>query len=260
MHHLLHNAARIHAAAASRAGRRRWYSCRPPAPPPLWPSGPPSPRPLSPLHAVLTSVGHLFPGVAALRASPLRRHLRLCRPSSSRWPPSNCPRWCPSSASHFEPLLSPTSNSLVGPAQTPAWLEPPCCPLPCSLSPSLDPSLPRPSRPDSTLLRPSWLDPSSLWPDRRLHGWIRRCRGYPDQIHRYPFFSAAGTATLTSADAGLPGEAPQQEGPEVAAVLLCRLADRRRLNVDPSRRTGFCCVSRPWWPRLRLPQHSRAIV
>jgi hypothetical protein len=32
----------------------------------------------------------------------------------------------------------------------------------------------------STLLRSSRLDPPSLWPDRRLHGWIRRCRGLPD--------------------------------------------------------------------------------
>jgi hypothetical protein len=76
----------------------------------------------------------------------------------------------PSSASHFEPLPSPASNSLASLAQTPARLEPPYRPLPCSLSPSLDPSLPRPSRPDSSLLRPSRLDPSTFWSDRRLHG------------------------------------------------------------------------------------------
>jgi hypothetical protein len=64
----------------------------------------------------------------------------------------------------------------------------------------------------STLLRPSRLDPPSLWPDRRLHGWIRRCRGLPGRIHQYPFYSAAGADTLTGAVAcaavGLPGGAP----------------------------------------------------
>jgi hypothetical protein len=64
----------------------------------------------------------------------------------------------------------------------------------------------------STLLRSSRLDPPSLWLDRRLHGWIRRCRGLPGRIHRYPFYYAAGADTLTGADAcaavGLPGGAP----------------------------------------------------
>jgi hypothetical protein len=64
----------------------------------------------------------------------------------------------------------------------------------------------------STLLLSSRLDPPSLWSDRRLHGWIHRCRGLPGRIHRYPFYSAAGADTLTGADAcavvGLPGGAP----------------------------------------------------
>jgi hypothetical protein len=84
-------------------------------------------------------------------------------------------------------------------------------PSPSPSSPSLDPSLPRPSRPDprccvllGSIRRPfGWIasprpDPSLPWPSR------------PDPT--FPFFSAAGADTVTSAAAcaavGLPGGAP----------------------------------------------------
>jgi hypothetical protein len=95
--------------------------------------------------------------------------------------------------------------------------------------------LSRPSRPDSTLLRPFRLDLTSLWLDRRLPGWIRRCRGLPDRICRYPFYSAVCTATMTDADAcaavSLPGGAPR------------RPDDRRSKKVDLL--VLFCCVALP---------------
>jgi hypothetical protein len=153
-----------------RPRRRRRSSCWSPFPAPLWPWGAPSPRPLSPLRAVLIGVGTSSP--AWLPCAPLH-----CADISTRAAPRHragglltARANAPSIASHFEPLLSPASNSLASSEHTPARLEPPRRPLPCSLSPSLDPSLPRPSRPDSPLLRPSWLDPSTLWPNRRLHG------------------------------------------------------------------------------------------
>jgi hypothetical protein len=102
-------------------------------------------------------------------------------------------------------------------------------------SPSLDLSLPRHSQLDSLLLRPSQLDLSSLWPDRRLLGWICQCRGLAGRIRCYPFYSAAGATTMTGADAcaatGLPGGAP------------------RRPNDRRSKKVGllviFCCVALP---------------
>jgi hypothetical protein len=63
-------------------------------PPPLFVpnAGKEQAPPLPWLPPVGPSVGHLLPGVVALRASPLRWHLRSCSPSSSRWPPPNCLR------------------------------------------------------------------------------------------------------------------------------------------------------------------------
>jgi hypothetical protein len=81
-------------------------------------------------------------------------------------------------------------------------------------------------------LQPFRLDLSSLWPDRRLPGWIRRCRDLPDQIRRYPFYSAAGAATMTVADAcaaaSLPGGAPRRPDDRRSKVGLLVL---------------FCCVA-----------------
>jgi hypothetical protein len=75
-----------------------------------------------------------------------------------------------------------------------------------------------------------------LWLDRRLHGWICRCRGFPDPIHRHPFISAAGATTLTGTDAravvGLAGEAPRRSIAERSKTAL------RLLLL-------FCCVALP---------------
>jgi hypothetical protein len=139
----------------------------------------------------------------------LRRHPPTCRPSHR--------------ASHLliaradAPAAPPTSSfsrrrcrqhPLPGPTQTPARLDTPRRPPPSS--PSLDPSLPRPSRPDprccvllGLIRRPfGWItsprpNPSLSWPSR------------PDPT--FPFLSTAGADTLTSAAAcaavGLPGGA-----------------------------------------------------
>jgi hypothetical protein len=55
-------------------------------------------------------------------------------------------------------------------------------------SPSLDPSLPQPSRPDSPLLRLATFPARSVVPlaGSCLPGWIRRCRGLPGRIHCSP--------------------------------------------------------------------------
>jgi hypothetical protein len=86
------------------------------------------------------------------------------------------------------------------------------------------------------LVRPSRLGPPPLWLDRCLYGWIRRCRGFPDRIRRYPFFSAASTTTLTDVDecavTGLPGEAPRRPITERSKKAL-------RLLLF------FCCVGLP---------------
>ena len=56
-------------------------------------------------------------------------------------------------------------------------------------------------------------------------GWIRRCRGLPNRIRRYPFYSAASAATMTDADAcaatGLPGRAPRCQTIEEARRTAC---------------------------------------
>jgi hypothetical protein len=123
----------------------------------------------------------------------------------------------------------------------------------------------------STLLRPSRLDPPPFWPDRRLHGWIRRCCGLPGRIHRYPFYSAAGTDTLTGAVAcavvGLPGGAPYAWTIEEARRSACRcsfvVSPCRSLTLErrplPKIRL-LLRVFRPRPPRLRLPRHLGAIV
>jgi hypothetical protein len=96
-----------------------------------------------------------------------------------------------------------------------------------SLSPpQQDPSLSCLSQLDPPLTRLSRLDPPSLWPDCRPHSWICRCRGFLGRIHRYPFYSVAGVATLTGADVcaatGLPDGAPQPP------------------DVERSKRSMFC--------------------
>jgi hypothetical protein len=140
-------------------------------------------------------------------------------------------------------------------------------------SPSLDPSLPRLSWLDSPLLRSSQLDSSSLWPDRHLHGWIRRCCGFPDWNRRYPFYSTAGTTTLTGVDAhavaGLLSGVPRRPTTEEArrsSVCCCSsfvMSPCRSLTLERRQlqRTRLPLrVSRPRPPRLRLPWHPGAII
>jgi hypothetical protein len=68
-----------------------------------------------------------------------------------------------------------------------------------------------------------------------LLGWIRRCHGLPGQIYRYPFYSIAGAATLTGADAradiSLPGGAPQRPDEKSNKVISLLVL--------------FCCVAPP---------------
>jgi hypothetical protein len=162
----------------------------------------------------------------------------LHEPPSSPVPATSSPTWIPCAplpcvgifaraapchrASHLliacadAPAAPPTSFSrrrcrqhpLPGPAQAPVRLDTLRRPPP---SPSLDPSLPQPSRPDprccdlsGSIRRPfgwiasSRLDPSLPWPSRL-------------DLPFPPFYSAAGANTLTGADAraavGLPGGA-----------------------------------------------------
>jgi hypothetical protein len=141
-------------------------------------------------------------------------HVSLAHSARLPWPPwhiapvsHDAQR---SSASPFDLNLSPApftplARSSAGPC--PAGLAPP----PTPSSPSLDPSLSRPSRPDprccdlsGSICRPfgwiasSRLDPSLPWPSR------------PDLC--FPFYSAAGADTMTGAGVctavGLPGGAP----------------------------------------------------
>jgi hypothetical protein len=154
--------------------------------------------------------------------------------------------------SSFSRCRRPTA--LSGPAQAPTRLEPPCRPSPPPSSHSLDSSLSWLSRSDQPLSRPSRLDPSSLWLDRRLHGWIRRCHGFLDWIRRYPFFSAAGAATLSGADAcaaaGLPCEAPRRPVAERSKKALRFLLSfcvasptvDARTSTPPEEQTTAACL------------------
>jgi hypothetical protein len=115
---------------------------------------------------------------ATTSARVQRRHTTLSLPMSA---PSSVLRL----SFKLFPSLAPSPPVWLNLAQAPAQLYSPCHPS-SSLSPLLDLLLSLPSWPDSPLLRPSRLDLSSLWSDRRLHGWIRRCRGLPGRIRRYP--------------------------------------------------------------------------
>jgi hypothetical protein len=124
-------------------------------------------------------------------------------------------------------------------------------PLPTPSSPSLDPSLSRPSRPDprccdhpGSICRPfgriasSLLDLSLSWPSR------------PDPS--FPFYSAAGADTLTGADAcaaaGLPGGAPRQP-------------DDRRSKKVLGLLVLFCCTAPPIVDaRMSTPHEDQASV
>jgi hypothetical protein len=98
------------------------------------------------------------------------------------------------------------------------------------------------------------LDPSSLWSDRRLHGWIHRCPSFPDRIRRYPFFSAAGAATLIDAEAcavaGFPGEAPRRQVTERSKKALRLLLSfyvtssivDARTSTPPEEQTHAACL------------------
>jgi hypothetical protein len=94
----------------------------------------------------------------------------------------------------------------------------------------------------STLLLSSRLDPPSLWSDRRLHGWIRRCRGLPDRIHVVAVFSARSTIPLVGSpsswlDSSLPW--PSRPDPPIP-LLLCS----GRGHPDRCRRVR--CRRPPW--------------
>jgi hypothetical protein len=74
----------------------------------------------------------------------------------------------------------------------------------------------------------------------RLPGWIRRCRGLPGQIRCYPFYSVAGVATMTGADAcaavGLPGRAPRRpdgrRSKKVGLLVLFCCRPRQSLTLE----------------------------
>jgi hypothetical protein len=117
-----------------------------------------------------------------------------------------------SSASPFDFLLSPASFTPLARSGAGPCLAGPA-PPPTPSSPSLDPWLPRPSRPDPRScdlpgsirrsfgrIASSRLDPSLSWPSR--------------SDPSFPFYSAAGTDSMTGADAyaavGLPGGAPRR--------------------------------------------------
>jgi hypothetical protein len=114
----------------------------------------------------------------------------------------------------------------------------------------LDPSLPRPSRPDprccdlpGSIRRPfgriasSWLDLSLPWPSR------------PDPS--FPFYSAAGADTMTAQTrallsaslAGLVEARMIEEAERSACRCPFAVSPCRSLTLDPSRRSGFCCAS-----------------
>ena len=166
----------------------------------------------------------------ASAASPWHRPSPPC--------PYRCPavpRMAPSSFSRRRRQTPPTRSG-AGPCPTRTAML-----LSSRSSASLDPSL----------LRPSRLDSPSLWPDRRLPGWIRQCHGLPGRIHHYPFYSAAGATTMTGADAcvavDLSGRAP-------------RCSDDRR-----SKKVGllvlFCCVALPIVDaRTSTPPEEQATV
>jgi hypothetical protein len=111
-------------------------------------------------------------------------------------------------------------------------------------SPSLDPSL----------LRPSRLDSSSLWSDRHLPGWIRRCRGLSGRIHRGPFYSVAGAATMTGADAcavadlsgGVPRCSDNRRSKKVCLLVLFSCVALptvdARTSTPPEKQATIACL------------------
>jgi hypothetical protein len=108
------------------------------------------------------------------------------------------------------------------------------------------------------------VDLTSPWPNRRLHGWTRRCRSLPVRIRRYPSYSTPGAATLTGADpcaaADLPGKAPRRPGvkrSKKALRLLLPMSPRRPLTLElrPPLEERGCAT-----PRLQLPRHLGDII
>jgi hypothetical protein len=161
-------------------------------------------------------------------------------------PASPLPRQPPLSIDHLLPARAaaqqcpacqtPPTRSSAGPCPTRTAMS-----LSSRSSPSLDPSL----------LRPSRLDSPSLWLDRRLPSWIHRCRGLSGRIHRYPFYSAADAATMTGADAcaatdlsgGAPGCSNDRRSKKVGLLVL------------------FCCVALPTVDaRTSTPPEKQATV
>jgi hypothetical protein len=141
---------------------------------------------------------------------------------------------------NFELLLSPTSTvpirSGVGPCLAGPTLSP------SSFIAAVVGSVAVATFPAGfTLLRPSRLDLLPLWLDLHLQGWIYRCRGLPDWIRRYPFYSAVGAATLTCADAcavaGLLGRAPRRPNAErsqkaIEATVVPFASPHRPLTIE----------------------------
>jgi hypothetical protein len=127
----------------------------------------------------------------------------------------------------------------------------------------------------STLLRPSLLDLLSLWLDRRLYSWIHRCRGLPGRIRCYLFYSVTSATTLTGADAcaatclhgGAPQQSDERRRKKVIGLLVLFFSvvsptAVARTSTPPEKRGIYyaspCLCSAP--PRLRLPQHTGAII
>jgi hypothetical protein len=88
----------------------------------------------------------------------------------------------------------------------------------------------------------------------RLPSCIRRCRGLPVQIRRYPFYSATGTTTMTGANvcavADLPGGAPRRPDDRRSKkvgllVLFCRVALSivdARTSTPPEEQASAACL------------------
>lgn len=139
---------------------------------------------------------------------------------------------------------APPSTRSAGPPRYSTAL-----PTPPSSPPQYDPSLPWLSRLDPPLLRPSQLDSSSLWPNRRLHGWIHHCQDLPDRIHRYPFYSTACVATLTAQTCAMPlASLAGSSTTELAALLFCvapPIVDPQTSTPSKNEATAACLPTTP---------------
>jgi hypothetical protein len=162
-----------------------------------------------------------------------RRHPRPCSPSSSRWPPLNCPRRHPAAQIHRASFIAVVNTPCqVRRRPLPDWTRRATHPFIAFVGSIAAAAFPA----ESTLLRPSRLDPPTLWLDRvfpsgsvavvafpvgsDIPHLFYRGRGHHDRLRRVHCRRPPWRGSL------MLERSKKQEGRPAGVLLLCRPADR----------------------------------